>query len=344
MATKTATSVAAAALQRRFEFSGEFRLPDQSLLERLKSLAYLDLETHGKIVVNFEAIKANATKTQKVQKLYQEALEFYKFGMFNLAFDVCKSAIDLKSEDQFTNSLLEKILVNIQNKKDKNDISELSGKEREFYDEIAKWEQEIRDIKKENESLSNEQKLKIYSRISSAFGNWGLFLKLDEKKYIKALEKYKKSLRADNICCELSPDEGNFYHKHKSEVFNAIGCAYLDLKIYKKALIFYEKAINLYEKNIEANKGKKDANIESQTKSLAKAYQNMAHVHKRLADKYKEEKEYEQALGEFETGLEMLKISRSIYDSNDCLEWLKFLYEHAQHTVSKILEANKGKK
>ncbi|NGX63381.1 MAG: hypothetical protein KR126chlam6_00789 [Candidatus Anoxychlamydiales bacterium] len=346
MATKTAISGDTTALQRQFEL-GEFRLPDQQLLKRVKSLESLAPATsrYGEIAVDFAAVKANATKTQKVQKLYQEAQEFYKFGMCNLAFDVCKEALNVKSEDQFTNSLLEKLLVNIQSKKDENESIELSGKEKEFNDQLVKCALEIREIKKEKETLSNEQKFKIYSRIYEALFHWGVFLNDNNKsndveKSIRIIKKYKKAFNVNEILLQIDSKNVNFLLQ-KGHVQNNIGLGYVNLKKYTKAMAFYQKALEYYNQAIEMDADKKSAVLDSLKKDLAQTYRNIANIHMIFGNELVNKKQYKDAYSEYEKGIEMTKKSLEIDHVDEVFKTLGALYTKTAIAISKIPNVKK---
>ncbi len=346
MATESSTSVSKTAIQKLPEFTEFDPAQVQLSLEQFKSLAPLDLETskYGKITVDVAALQANTAKIQKAQKLYLEALEFYECGMVNLAFEVCKDAINLKSEDQLTNSLLGKLLEKIQNKRDEEKYTVLTDKEKEFSNEIIESEQEIRKLKKESGSLNNEQKFKIYSRLETALDRWGRFLASnEEKRYIKSVKIYKKLLNVEKIRIELSPDEEILYI-HQALTHNNIGLNYLDLKVYSKALTFFNIAINLFEKIIEKANRKKDFSPESLLKLFAKTYKNIAHVNKRLGEGLSSHKKYKEALIEYEQGFKMMKKARSIYECDEFFEWLGVLYQGALKATAKIVELNKAKK
>ncbi len=337
MATESSTSVSKTAIPKLPEFIG-LDSPVQLSLEQLKSLAPLDLETskYGKITVDVAVIKANTAKIQKAQKLYLEALEFYECGMVNLAFEACKDAINLKSEDQLTNSLLEKLLEKIQNKRDEEKYIVLTEKEKEFSDKIIECEKEIRELKKERESLNNEQKFKIYSQIYNAFFSWGQLL-LNNDSCILSIEKYKKALCADKICIEIDPDNIKFYEQ-QGHTLNNIGVNYRTLGVFAKALFFYTKSIDCHVKSVEMNKDKKASIFANIKASYGRTHKNIAQIHKIFGDRLLTQKEYKKAYSEYEKGQRMLRKAQKIYECNENLELMRGIHQSCGMAIANLLE------
>jgi len=281
-------------------------------------------------------LQESLEKIKKSLNHYFEAEKYFENDSFQMAYKACKSAIDLNVEDQVITLALSNMLSKIQSKLNENSDAKVSEAEKEFKDEIKKYEELIEKQKRDKNKCESNCLAKSYLNLSLAWHKWGEFL-YENEAFIEAEEKYEKALKENTNGLEMHCNDIDL-NIHRAHLINGMALIHKNQMQYLKALSKFNEAIKLYEEilTIQKKKNSQSLIIGNIKEDFAKTYINISNTNKDLGNSYYSAKKYKDALGEYNRAILMIQKSLEIFVTKYAYLDLSYLYECAANAVRMI--------
>lgn len=288
------------------------------------------LQSYSKMVnleISYDEVKTVAAKVLKIQDESRK-IEVVEDNLLKFTINI-KALVDDNNE-----KILETMM------SDKQNLEEAVRRNNELQKEYDKLKQQMEELKKNYNNLSDTQKVEIKNSVALNNKYFKAAQELEKGNEFYQQKNFSNALQSYNLALELNPN--------LAEVYNNRGLIYYELGKYDQALQDYNSALNLRYNFAQAlnNRGNVYAqlgqyqNALQDLQSAVNLSNNTAEIHNNLGSVYFSLKRYDEAVAEYTRAIQLNSNYADAYYNRSAAYYAQGKYSDASADIKRALNLN----